>query len=217
MKMLMPFREILFLTISVGFLLQGCGSATSPHQKEYKKIWKEIVNSPEWEKSIAVSDSLEAAEGRAAYPRTRKDFKVAKADGTPVMDPAFVEKYHSWVSQAYFKIIQEASRADKHIEGSYLQMLAESEAGNTAVSEEELAMAKERYLTHRRMLDGLKSWRAFEKDGSDDLDFFNAEYVMEAYRMHKNGQSEDSIISFLMVKLADLYHLEETESRINED
>ena len=67
------------------------------------------------------------------------------------------------------------------------------------------------------MLEGLKSWRAFEKDGSDDLDFFNAEYVVEAYRLYKNGLGEDRIISFLMVKLADLYHLEETENRISED
>ncbi len=212
-----PYRFFLLLIIISALLFQGCGSATAPHQREYKKIWKEIVSSPEWEESIAISDSIEAAEGRAGYPKTRKELRVAKADGTPVMDPDFVEKYHSWVSQAYFKIIQEASRADKHIEGSYLQLLAESESGNSAVSDEELAMAKERYQVHRRMLEGLKSWRAFEKDGSDDLDFFNAEYVMEAYRMHKNGLGEDSIISFLMVKLADLYHLEGTEGRFSED
>ena len=118
--MQLPYSFFPLVIISSVFLLQGCSSSSSPHRKEYKKIWKEIVNSSEWETSIAISDSLEAVEGRAGYPRTRRELRVAKADGTPVMDAAFVEKYHSWVSQAYFKIIQEASRADKHIEGSYL-------------------------------------------------------------------------------------------------
>ena len=70
-------------------------------------------------------------------------------------------------------------------------------------------LARKRYIAHREILDGLKSWNAFSEYGSDDLEFFKEEQADAAYKMFLNGESEENIIDFLIYKLADLYQYEE--------
>jgi hypothetical protein len=59
------------------------------------------------------------------------------------------------------------------------------------------------------MLEGLKSWKAFNEYGSDDLDFFLSENLPRAHSMHSNGRGDEEILRYLVYRLADLYHFEE--------
>ena len=125
---------------------------------------------------------------------------------------AFEEKYNSLISRAYFKIISEAEEADYRIHQEYLTLNAQKgEMGNrnNKSFRNKLELARKRYIAHREILEGLKSWNAFSEYGSDDLEFFKEEQAGSAFGMFLNGESDEDIINFLIYKLADLYHYEE--------
>lgn len=201
--------RVVILWISL-LLLAGCTSSRNEYKRKYRKVWREIVNSQAWRDALAkqarLEDSIPFAEAPDALIPETKSGKLAS------LDSDFVRKYHSWVSRAYFKIIAEAEQADRKISAEYQRLatenLQEDRAGDKRF-QKKLQMAKERYEAHTQMLEGLKSWKAFNEFGSDDLDFFREEYVDRAYMMYQRRPDEERIINFLMVKLADLYHIEE--------
>ena len=125
-------------------------------------------------------------------------------------DP-FEIKFDSWVSQAYLKIIEEAETADNEIKAEYDRFIAENPDAAASTDENVVKMMqlyKRKYESHKAMLDGLKSWNAFESYGSDDLKFFKEENRKVVKGMYRNGRQEEKIVDFLVYKLADLYHLD---------
>ena len=113
------------------------------------------------------------------------------------------------MSRAYFRLIAEALDADQRIAQSYQDMYRRarmSESRTNPILEREFELAEKRFLAHREMLEGLRSWNAFNDYGSDDLDFFMQEELPVAYEKHDRGVQEDEIVDYLMRKLADLYH-----------
>ena len=125
-------------------------------------------------------------------------------------NPTFEQKYNSLVSRAYFKIIVEAERADIRLGKEYKQMYSAYEA-NTLDKDYEKKFTKtyKKFLAHRRMLKGLKSWRIFSEYRTGDLEYFKAENYREILTMYQKGSNDFTMIKVLMYKLADLYHLEE--------
>lgn len=127
-----------------------------------------------------------------------------------IENPKFAKQYNALVTRAYFKIIVEAERADIRLSEEYKQMYSDYEA-NTLNPEMEKKFLKtyEKFLAHRKMLSGLKSWRVFSEYRTGDLEYFKAENFQELLRMQQSGSSEFAMIKVLMYKLADLYHFEE--------
>lgn len=124
--------------------------------------------------------------------------------------PVFVKKYNSLVSRAYFKIIVEAERADIRLGREYKRMYSAYEANTLdSDSEEKFIKTYEKFLAHRRMLKGLKSWRIFSEYRTGDLEYFKAENYEELLTMYKSGSNDQAMIKVLMYKLADLYHFGE--------
>lgn len=122
----------------------------------------------------------------------------------------FTKKYNSLVSRAYFKIIVEAERADIRLGKEYKHMYRAYEANTlNPDSKEKFVKTYEKFLAHRRMLKGLKSWRIFSEYRTGDLEYFKAENYDELLSMHKNGSNDYAMIKVLMYKLADLYHFGE--------
>jgi len=122
----------------------------------------------------------------------------------------FVELYNAYVSMAYYSLLREAQKADKHLLGEYNNLLKSSKnRPDRAAYNKELALAKLMYEAHWNILEGLKSWNAFSEYGSDDLDFFKQEHLENAYLMFSKGSADTEIIDFLVYRLADLYYAEE--------
>ncbi len=120
----------------------------------------------------------------------------------------FIKKFNSLVSRAYFKLIVEAERADIRLGSEYRRLYAKNESKmNDLKIQEEFKLVYRRFLAHRRMLSGLKSWKIFSEDRTGDLEYFKKEYHGVIYKMYQNKASDDEMISFLMYRLADLYHL----------
>lgn len=195
------------------FLIEGCTSSQTNFKREYRKIWKETIKSEAWLRSLEKDELLASNDAKEFYSST-EDSGVLEGDSylETVKLASFEEKYASLISRAYFKIIAEAEEADSRIEQDYLRLSsqkAELENRNNKNYKKNLELARKRYIAHREILDGLKSWNAFSEYGSDDLEFFKEEQANTVYSMFLNGESDENIIDFLIYKLADLYQYEE--------
>ncbi|MEO1011931.1 MAG: hypothetical protein AAFX53_11535 [Bacteroidota bacterium] len=197
-----------------GLMLIGCASPRAKFKREYRKIWKEIVNSEAWRNSLLAESN--------PRPGIRTDFYSPVLDERNLSgkkyvtlleeEAAFRKKYDALVHRAYFKIIAEAEKADERLRKEYLDWnRRKSETENTEDDgfHEELALINKRYTAHRKMLKGLKSWNIQSEYRSDDLRFFKNEHRAEVQRMFNTGEDEGAIVRFLIFELADLYHFKE--------
>ena len=206
------FTYGIYLVLFIGIIqLSGCSvSKQRKYQREYRRLWKEIIQSQAWKDALRSSKTFSYVESELRYIAiSPSDLKVSVLPDTEKTRDEFEKRYLTWVNGAYYRIIAEAEKADARITSEYEALMSERRLKlneEDAAFKEEFILTRRRYQAHRKMLEGLKSWKAFEEYGSDDLDFFGAENKTLAYELFRTGQSENTIIAFLMYKLADLYH-----------
>ena len=198
--------HIVIIGSIAGLFFASCKSSKSYNAK-YEAAWQDVIQSDAWRSSIDEdqTDGLYAT-GNGAEEKWLTD----KENNVVEKDP-FEIKYDLWVSRAYSKIISEAEAADNEIKAEYDRFLAENPDASVSTDENVVKIMriyKRKYEAHKAMLDGLKSWHAFESYGSDDLKFFKEENRKVVQGMYRNGRPDEKIIDFLVYKLADLYHLE---------
>lgn len=205
MKMkLQPTSGLLGIVLALLYL-GGCASL--PREEDpYADAWTTVVGSPEWNESLTSRVGPVVSDRPAYYALPGMD----GLDSTEV-DPSFLDAYPKLVSRAYFRLIAEARHADFRVRSayqqSYLEAHREENRDNQAI-QRECETARQRFLAHRRMLEGLVSWRSFHQFGSDDLDYFLKEQLQESYGMQRRGYDDEQIVAHLMNRLADLYHKE---------
>lgn len=194
-------RGLFFLL--TGMFLTSC-SVLQKTSDPYSDAWSQVLESRSWEASLQVDPPSSAQrETHYAIPNYRP-LESATAD------PAFLQRYPALVSRAYFRLIAEALDSDRRVAKSYQELYRKSrqpESQNDPVLQREYETARKRFLAHREMLEGLRSWNAFNEYGSDDLDFFLQEQLEDTYEKYERGVKEDLLIDHLMRRLADLYHL----------
>ena len=193
-------------------LFAGCTSSQTNFKREYRRLWKETVKSEAWKRSLKKVDFYATDDAKEYYSSTEDPgILEGNINDETLAYASFEQKYNSLISRAYFKIIAEAEEADYRIEQDYLRLSsqkAELENHNNKDYKKNLELARKRYVAHREILQGLKSWNAFSEYGSDDLKFFKEEQAGIAYKMYLDGKSDADIINFLIYKLADLYQTE---------
>ena len=144
----------------------------------YSDAWEEVLESRSWKASLE-------DHARDVHPRVRRD-------------PEFLNPYPVLVSCAYFRLIAEALDSDRRVAKSYQELYRRSrqpESQNDPVLQREYETARKRFLAHDEMLEGLRSWNAFNEYGSDDLDFFLQEQLEDTYEKYERGVKEDLLIS----------------------
>lgn len=195
-------RFITAIPLVVAFIcLSSCGLSKTHYQREYAKVWKELIKSQAWKESLIANNPKNSEE---LYASNDNEVTLAKEDVTTIN---FEDKYQALVSKAYFKIITEAEKADAKISAEYeLLQLDESPLKNNKKRVHEIT---KKYEAHKAMLSGLKSWNIFSENRSGDLDYFKAENEEEIQKMISSGEQDYQMVNFLIYKLADLYHVEE--------
>ena len=189
------------LTLLIGFIFQSC-KVFDRGSDPYDDAWEEVMDSGSWDASLQAAPVGSEGEPHFAIP-SYSPLESARAN------PEFVKKYPAMVSRAYFRLIAEAMDADQHIAKSYQDLYRRSNFTQGSTNprlQEEFQKAEKRFLAHREMLEGLRSWNAFNDYGSDDLDFFLQEELEVSYDKYERGVQEDQLIDYLMRRLADLYH-----------
>ena len=213
--------------VFVGILVVGCASSKINYSKEYRRIWKEMIQSDAWNAmgdSTATSllskknKSLDKIENKEDLEAAFYAYE-AKEEGL-VLDSLvdyssynpFLKKYQSLVSRAYFKIITEAENADNRLQKEYNVLEAQNKdvfVEKNRAYKKKADLITKRFLAHRNMLEGLKSWQIFTEHKSGDLSYFKAENLVVVYHMYLLKKKDDQIVNYLVYKLADLYHFEE--------
>lgn len=186
-----------------GLVLISC-SAVRTSSDPYSDAWKEVLESRSWEASLEAQPSPSAGRVTHYAIPTYGPLESTTADAE------FLKRYPALVSRAYFRLIGEALDSDRRVARSYQELYRKSrqpENQNDPVLQREYETARKRFLAHREMLEGLRSWNAFNEYGSDDLDFFLQEQLEATYEKYERGVEEDLLIDYLMRRLADLYHL----------
>jgi hypothetical protein len=181
--------------------LVGCGASQTHYQREYAKVWKELIKSQAWQESLLASNTENTEE---LY--TSNDNEVLLANDAKI-EAGFEDRYQALVSKAYFKIITEAEKADARISADY-KLLQDDELSISISKKQEHEITK-KYEAHKAMLSGLKSWNIFSEDRSGDLDYFKIENEGAILRMIQSGDADHQMVNYLIYKLADLYHVEE--------
>ncbi len=194
--------------VTVSLLLLSCGVTQSKYQKEYNRVWKEMIQSQAWKDSFKNSSGNENA---VLYASTEDNIIAPEETEVANYEALFEKRYQSLVSRAYFKIIAEAEKADARIAAQYklvTENVAEKESSSKSFKIKKEAISK-RYKAHRAMLEGLKSWNIFSENRTGDLSYFKAENRSDIKRLMTNGEDSEKMVNFLVYKLADLYHVEE--------
>lgn len=196
---------LFFTTKVVGTLvlifLTGCGVTQTKYQREYAKVWKELIKTQAWHESLMASRGKTPEE---LYAST--DNEVVLMEDTK-MEVGFEETYQTLVSKAYFKIITEAEKADARIAAEY--KLLHDDTLESKVNRKKVVEITKKYEAHKAMLSGLKSWNIFSENRSGDLDYFKAENKDSVQKMMRTGETDLKMVNYLIYKLADLYHVEE--------
>jgi hypothetical protein len=184
-------------------LLTAC-TALQPAQDPYGDAWKQVVSSGQWASSLKAAPPESPVEHERHYAIP----SYSPLEST-LATPEFMQQYPAMVSWAYFRLIGEALEADRRVAKTYQELYRKaglSESKTDAALQGEFEMARRRFEAHREMLEGLRSWKAFNEFGSDDLNFFMQEQLPVSYEMFQRGVRQDKIIDHLMRGLADLYH-----------
>jgi hypothetical protein len=181
--------------------LTGCGATQTKYQREYAKVWNELIKSQAWKESLMARNSETNVELYASNDNEGLFITDSK------MDVRFEDKFQALVSKAYFTILTEAEKADARISAEYELVQDESESGKR--NKREVIEITKKYQAHRAMLSGLKSWNIFNENRTGDLDYFKAENEEAIQKMLRSGESDNQMINYLIYKLADLYHVEE--------
>jgi len=206
------FSRIVLLLFMI--LTASCSSYKN-YDRAYRRAWKKIVNSQAWRDALVSNSRERPGEQEILYtlPTAFENTDLEDAAALKV-DEAFLDTYRSLVLRAYFRTIAEAEHADSRIYEAYNHLREKRQLKENRKNpefKEQLEYAKNRYQAHREMLEGLKSWKAFNEYGSNDLDFFLREHLPKAYAMHREGKKDEDIMRYLVFRLADLYHFEERE------
>jgi len=200
-----------FVFLLVGLL--GCSASKSKYRREYARVWKEIIKSEAWNNSL-LTTTHQSNPKDMEYYAANTDTGIAEDRFTTYIDmeALFNRRFNSLVTRAYFKIISEAEEADGRLKAEYgrwNKMQQDNGIKKDHDFKKEYETVVRRYQAHKAMLEGLKSWNIFSDSKSDDLDYFKAENRNEVYKMYQNGSTEDSMINYLVYRLADLYHYQD--------
>jgi hypothetical protein len=202
MKMGINRSRIFGYSVLAALLASGCSTLPSG-TADYVDAWEEVVESSRWQASLEEPPGTPS--GTPSY-FALPEFSPQEATQA---SPEFIQRYPVLVSRAYFRLISEAMEVDQEVARSYSELYREARSPENQDSErlqEEFRTAERRFIAHREMLEGLRSWNAFSRYGSDDLDFFLQEEFDPTYQKYERGVKEDDLVDYLMRRLADLYH-----------
>ncbi len=193
-------------------LVGGCSSSKINYQREYTRVWKELIKTEAWKNSL-LANIEKPSNGVEYYVSNTETGIVEEPFSSKIdMEALFDKRFYSLTSRAYVKIISEAENADKRLKAEYNRWNSRQQNPNLKKDKtfkKDYEMVNKKYRAHRQMLEGLKSWNIFSEFRSNDLDFFRAENRNQIQKMYQNGSTEDSMINYLVYRLADLYHYED--------
>ncbi|GAA4279011.1 hypothetical protein [Aquimarina mytili] len=123
----------------------------------------------------------------------------------------FAEFYNEKLYEAYLKLVQEAREIDRQIRDEFTVLSAKINSAEEKNDEdlERQKVLEKRYESHTLLLNSLIKWdlTSFDiKSPEGDLKALKKRNASKVFSMYQNEKSEDHIIKFIEIRLADMFH-----------
>ncbi len=123
----------------------------------------------------------------------------------------FAEFYNEKLYEAYLKLVQEAREIDRQIRDEYTVLSARINSAEEKDPEdlERQKVLEKRYESHTVLLKSLIKWNLKSSDIENpegDIKALKRRNASKVFSMYQNEKSEDHIIKFIEIRLADMFH-----------
>jgi hypothetical protein len=123
----------------------------------------------------------------------------------------FAAFYNEKIYEAYLKLVYEAQEIDRQIRDEFTVLSAKINSAEEK-DPQDLEMQKvleKRYASHTELLQSLLKWDLKPKDieyPEGDINNLKKRNASKVFSMYQNEVSEEKIIKFIEIRLADLFH-----------
>ncbi len=123
----------------------------------------------------------------------------------------FAEFYNEKLYAAYIKLVKEAQDIDRQIRDEFTVLSAKINSAEKENLEdlEKQKILEKRYKAHSILLQSLIKWNLKPKEIENpvgDIAFLKKKNASKIFSMYQNKKSEEDIIKFIEIRLADLFH-----------
>ncbi len=161
--------------------------------------------------------------GKQLLETQNKDKRVYKEIGVNYLKAMnlyfdFIEFYNEKIYESYLKLIREAQDVDREIRDEYTILTGKINSAEEKDPEDlkRQNILEKRYESHTKLLRSLLQWNLKPEDIENtegDIMILKKRNAVNVFSMYLNKESEEQIVNFIEIRLADLFHklLEEYE------
>lgn len=123
----------------------------------------------------------------------------------------FAEFYNKKIYEAYLKLVSEARDIDRQIRDEFTILSGKINSAEEKNAEdlERQKVLEKRYQSHTELLQSLLKWNLKPQDIENpegDIKVLKKRNASKVFLMYENEKSEEHIIKFIEIRLADLFH-----------
>ncbi len=123
----------------------------------------------------------------------------------------FAEFYNQKMYEAYLKLINEAKEIDRQIRDEFTVLSGKINSAEKKDPKdlERQKLLEKRYESHKKLLKSLLVWNLRPQDIENpkgDIKILKMRNASKVFSMYQNKKSEAHIITFIEIRLADLFH-----------
>ncbi|WP_282089955.1 hypothetical protein [Aquimarina algiphila] len=123
----------------------------------------------------------------------------------------FAAFYNQKIYEAYLKLVREAKEIDRQIRDEFTVLSGKINSAKEKDPEdlERQKVLEKRYESHKELLQSLLRWDLKPEDIENpegEIKIFKKQNASKVFSMYQNKKSEEHIIKFIEIRLADLFH-----------
>jgi hypothetical protein len=123
----------------------------------------------------------------------------------------FAEFYNEKIYEAYLKLVHEAQEIDRQIRDEFTVLSARINSAEEKNPEdlERQKVLEKRYESHTELLQSVLKWNLKPEDIQNpqgNIENLKKRNASKVFSMYQNKKSEEHIIKFIEIRLADLFH-----------
>ncbi len=123
----------------------------------------------------------------------------------------FAEFYNKKIYESYVKLVNEAREIDRQIRDEFTVLSARINSAEEKDPEdlEKQKILEKRYESHTELLQSLLKWNLKPQDienPEDDIKALKKRNASKVFTMYQNDVSNEKIVKFIEIRLADLFH-----------
>ncbi len=145
--------------------------------------------------------------------KDKKVYKEIAINYLKAMDQYFdfAEFYNKKMHEAYLKLVSEAKEIDRQIRDEYTVLSGKINSAEEKDPEDlkQQKVLEKRYESHKKLLRSLIKWNLKLEDiekPKENIGTLKKRNASKVFSMYQNEKSEEHVVKFIEIRLADLFH-----------